>query len=115
LEAIYGGPNEYSTKQSRGPVTTITDERKDRKDNYFDDDDVLTRCPQQDSESGAVDSEAAAPLRRDSEPQERWGHLAEGVTAAATGAIAGAVVVLAQRSVYDPPTMLSRALSMENP
>jgi chromate transporter len=35
-----------------------------------------------------------------------------GVTAAATGAIAGAVMVLARRSVYDPPTVLICALSL---
>jgi chromate transporter len=35
-----------------------------------------------------------------------------GVTAAATGAIAGAVVVLARRSVYDRPTMLICAVSL---
>src|SRR6202043_940803 len=35
-----------------------------------------------------------------------------GVTAAATGAIAGAVVVLARRSVYDLPTMAICALSL---
>jgi chromate transporter len=35
-----------------------------------------------------------------------------GVTAAATGAIAGAVVVLARRSVYDVPTVLICALSL---
>jgi chromate transporter len=35
-----------------------------------------------------------------------------GVTAAATGAIAGAVVVLARRSVYDLPTILICALSL---
>jgi chromate transporter len=35
-----------------------------------------------------------------------------GVTAAATGAIAGAVVVLARRSVYDLPTMLICAVSL---
>jgi chromate transporter len=34
------------------------------------------------------------------------------VTAAATGAIAGAVVVLAQRSVYDVPTLLICAFSL---
>jgi len=34
-----------------------------------------------------------------------------GVTAAATGAIAGAVVVLARRSIYDVPTVLIAALS----
>src|SRR5882724_7532839 len=36
----------------------------------------------------------------------------QGVTAAATGAIAGAVVVLARRSVYDLPTMLICAVSL---
>ena len=35
-----------------------------------------------------------------------------GVTAAATGAIAGAVVVLARRSVYDLPTLLICAVSL---
>jgi chromate transporter len=35
-----------------------------------------------------------------------------GVTAAATGAIAGAVVVLARRSVYDVPTILICAVSL---
>jgi len=35
-----------------------------------------------------------------------------GVTAAATGAIAGAVVVLARRSVYDLPTILICLLSL---
>ena len=35
-----------------------------------------------------------------------------GVTAAATGAIAGAVVVLARRSVYDLPTILICAISL---
>jgi len=35
-----------------------------------------------------------------------------GVTAAATGAIAGAVIVLARRSVYDVPTVLICALSL---
>jgi len=35
-----------------------------------------------------------------------------GVTAAATGAIAGAVVVLARRSVYDLPTILICAVSL---
>ena len=35
-----------------------------------------------------------------------------GVTAAATGAIAGAVVVLARRSVYDLPTILISAVSL---
>jgi chromate transporter len=35
-----------------------------------------------------------------------------GVTAAATGAIAGAVVVLARRSIYDLPTVLIAALSL---
>jgi chromate transporter len=35
-----------------------------------------------------------------------------GVTAAATGAIAGAVVVLARRSVYDLPTILICAISI---
>jgi chromate transporter len=35
-----------------------------------------------------------------------------GVTAAATGAIAGAVLVLARRSVYDLPTMLICAVSL---
>jgi chromate transporter len=35
-----------------------------------------------------------------------------GVTAAATGAIAGAVVVLARRSVYDLPTVLICAVSL---
>ena len=35
-----------------------------------------------------------------------------GVTAAATGAIAGAVIVLARRSVYDLPTVLICALSL---
>jgi chromate transporter len=35
-----------------------------------------------------------------------------GVTAAATGAIAGAVIVLARRSVYDLPTMLICAVSV---
>jgi chromate transporter len=35
-----------------------------------------------------------------------------GVTAAATGAIAGAVIVLARRSVYDLPTILICALSL---
>jgi chromate transporter len=35
-----------------------------------------------------------------------------GVTAAATGAIAGAVVVLARRSVYDVPTILICAASI---
>jgi chromate transporter len=35
-----------------------------------------------------------------------------GVTAAATGAIAGAVVVLARRSVYDVPTIIIAALSL---
>jgi chromate transporter len=36
----------------------------------------------------------------------------QGVTAAATGAIAGAVVVLARRSVYDLPTILICAISL---
>jgi len=36
----------------------------------------------------------------------------QGVTAAATGAIAGAVVVLARRSVYDVPTILICAVSL---
>lgn len=36
----------------------------------------------------------------------------QGVTAAATGAIAGAVVVLARRSVYDLPTILIFAVSL---
>jgi chromate transporter len=36
----------------------------------------------------------------------------QGVTAAATGAIAGAVVVLARRSVYDIPTILICAVSL---
>ena len=35
-----------------------------------------------------------------------------GVTAAATGAIAGAVIVLARRSVYDIPTLLISAASL---
>jgi len=35
-----------------------------------------------------------------------------GVTAAATGAIAGAVVVLARRSIYDLPTVLIAAVSL---
>jgi chromate transporter len=35
-----------------------------------------------------------------------------GVTAAATGAIAGAVVVLARRSVYDVPTIVICATSV---
>jgi len=35
-----------------------------------------------------------------------------GVTAAATGAIAGAVVVLARRSVYDLPTLLICVVSV---
>jgi chromate transporter len=35
-----------------------------------------------------------------------------GVTAAATGAIAGAVIVLARRSVYDLPTVLICAVSV---
>ncbi|MBZ5705924.1 MAG: chromate transporter [Acidobacteriia bacterium] len=35
-----------------------------------------------------------------------------GVTAAATGAIAGAVIVLARRSIYDLPTVLIAALSL---
>jgi chromate transporter len=35
-----------------------------------------------------------------------------GVTAAATGAIAGAVIVLARRSVYDFPTILICAASI---
>jgi hypothetical protein len=35
-----------------------------------------------------------------------------GVTAAATGAIAGAVIVLARRSVYDLPTILICAVSL---
>ena len=35
-----------------------------------------------------------------------------GVTAAATGAIAGSVVVLARRSVYDVPTLLIAAVSL---
>jgi chromate transporter len=35
-----------------------------------------------------------------------------GVTAAATGAIAGAVVVLARRSVYDWPTLAICAVSI---
>jgi chromate transporter len=35
-----------------------------------------------------------------------------GVTAAATGAIAGAVIVLARRSVYDVPTILISAVSL---
>ena len=35
-----------------------------------------------------------------------------GVTAAATGAIAGAVIVLARRSVYDPATILISAISL---
>ena len=35
-----------------------------------------------------------------------------GVTAAATGAIAGAVVVLARRSIYDIPTVLIAAVSL---
>jgi len=34
------------------------------------------------------------------------------VTAAATGAIAGAVVVLARRSIYDLPTVLIGVLSL---
>jgi chromate transporter len=34
------------------------------------------------------------------------------VTAAATGAIAGAVIVLARRSVYDLPTILTCAASV---
>jgi chromate transporter len=37
---------------------------------------------------------------------------ARGVTAAATGAIAGAVIVLARRSIYDLPTVLIAALSL---
>ena len=36
----------------------------------------------------------------------------KGVTAAATGAIAGAVIVLARRSVYDVPTALICVLSV---
>lgn len=36
----------------------------------------------------------------------------QGVTAAATGAIAGAVVVLARRSIYDLPTLAIAALSL---
>jgi len=35
-----------------------------------------------------------------------------GVTAAATGAIAGAVVVLARRSVYDLPTLMIAIASL---
>jgi chromate transporter len=35
-----------------------------------------------------------------------------GVTAAATGAIAGAVIVLARRSIYDLPTVLICAVSL---
>jgi chromate transporter len=35
-----------------------------------------------------------------------------GVTAAATGAIAGSVIVLARRSIYDIPTMMIAALSL---
>src|SRR6202008_71384 len=35
-----------------------------------------------------------------------------GVTAAATGAIAGAVIVLARRSVYDVPTLLICGISL---
>jgi len=35
-----------------------------------------------------------------------------GVTAAATGAIAGAVIVLARRSIYDVPTFLIGLLSL---
>jgi len=38
--------------------------------------------------------------------------LVRGVTAGATGAIAGAVVVLARRSVYDLPTILICLLSL---
>jgi len=38
--------------------------------------------------------------------------LVRGVTAAATGAIAGAVVVLARRSVYDLPTVLICAVCL---
>jgi chromate transporter len=49
---------------------------------------------------------------------KRWAKNSElnafvrGVTAAATGAIAGAVVVLAHRSVYDLPTMLICGVSL---
>ena len=35
-----------------------------------------------------------------------------GVTAGATGAIAGAVIVLARRSIYDVPTLVIGALSL---
>jgi chromate transporter len=35
-----------------------------------------------------------------------------GVTAAATGAIAGAVIVLARRSIYDLPTVLIALISL---
>ena len=35
-----------------------------------------------------------------------------GVTAAATGAIAGAVIVLARRSIYDLPTIVIAAVSL---
>jgi chromate transporter len=35
-----------------------------------------------------------------------------GVTAAATGAIAGAVIVLARRSIYDAPTIVICAASL---
>jgi chromate transporter len=35
-----------------------------------------------------------------------------GVTAAATGAIAGAVIVLARRSIYDLPTVVIAAVSL---
>jgi chromate transporter len=38
--------------------------------------------------------------------------LVRGVTAAATGAIAGAVVVLARRSIYDVPTILIAIVSL---
>jgi len=49
---------------------------------------------------------------------KRWAKNAQlnafvrGVTAAATGAIAGAVIVLARRSVYDVPTILICAVSL---
>jgi chromate transporter len=42
----------------------------------------------------------------------QWNAFVRGVTAAATGAIAGAVVVLARRSVYDLPSMLICAVSL---
>jgi chromate transporter len=42
----------------------------------------------------------------------QWNAFVRGVTAGATGAIAGAVVVLARRSVYDLPTILICLLSL---